>query len=77
MRAVFAIVWFVLLYMGALKGVGWAASQVAAQQTGSTVMAQRAGKRFAAEYHAYVMAASGLVTIAASGAGILPGTKVD
>ena len=77
MRAIFAIVWFVILYTGALKGAGWAYTQVAAQKTGSTIIAQRAGKRFAAEYHAYIMAGTGLVTIAASGAGILPGTKVN
>lgn len=64
MRCIIGVVLFVILYFGSLA-IGRQIVVVRAANNGATAKtADRAGGRFVADYHAYLMAGSGLIALA-------------
>ncbi len=77
MRVLFGIVWFLVIYFGILAGVPYMAGEIASRRQGNAMIAHRDARKLVRDYHALIMAGTGVLVIVASGAGILPGTRTD
>jgi hypothetical protein len=77
MRVLSGIIWFLVLYFGTLTAVPYIAGEIAARRQENAMIAHRDARALVRNYHAWIMAGTGLLVIAASGAGILPGTRTE
>jgi hypothetical protein len=77
MRVLSGIMWFLVIYFGILTAVPYLAGEVASRRQESAMVAYRDARRLVRNYHAWIMAGTGVLVIVASGAGLLPGTRTD
>lgn len=77
MRVLSGIIWFIVIYFGILTAVPYIAGEITGRRQGNTMMAYRTTRKLVRDYHALIMAGTGVLVIVASGAGVLPGTRHD
>jgi hypothetical protein len=77
MRVLSGIIWFLVIYFGILTGAPYVAGEIASRRHQSAMVAYRDTRRLVRNYHAWIMAGTGMLVIVASGAGVLPGTRTD
>ena len=77
MRVLSGILWFLVIYFGTLTAVPYIAGEIASCRQENAMIAHRDARRLVRTYHAWIMAATGVLVIVASGAGVLPGTRTD
>ena len=77
MRVLSGIIWFLVIYFGILTGAPYVAGEIAIRRQENAMIAYRDTRRLVRNYHAWIMAGTGVLVIMASGAGVLPATRTD